>query len=93
MMNNDSKVQQQPNQFLHCQTVVSKPEEFICTQEVNIPNEAIKFDPTAYTNALHELTLLIVALTKFSNLVLPLVFPKPEKKPKSKSQSKSDKKS
>lgn len=93
-MNNSSEVQkQQLNQFFQCQSVASKPKEFICTMEVNIPNEAIKFDPTFLTNTLHELTLLVVALTRFGNLVLPLVSPKHKKKIKPKAQSKIDKKS
>jgi hypothetical protein len=93
IMNNDFKVQQQENQVLPCQIVVSKPEQLVCTTEVSIPNEAVNFDPTVFTTTLHEVTLLVVALTRFGNLVLPLVSPKPKKKLKSKSQSKADKKS
>jgi hypothetical protein len=93
-MNNDSKVQQQQsNQVLPCQILVNKPEQFICTTDMNIPNETIKIDPTVFNNTLDKLTLLIVALTRFGKLALPLFSRKPEKKLKSKSQKKGDKKS
>lgn len=94
IMNNQSEHQtQQSNQFFHCQKVVSKPEQLICTTEVNIPHKAVKFDPTAFTNTLHELTLLILALTKLGKVVLPLISLKVQKKMPSKSQEKVDKKS
>ena len=93
-MNNHSEAQkQQNNQFFPCQSVSTKPEELVCTTQVNIPNEAVKFDPTVFSTTIHEFTLLVVALTRFGNLVLPLVSPKPKKKLKSKSQSKVNKKS
>ncbi|MGB5959644.1 MAG: hypothetical protein WBG73_03205 [Coleofasciculaceae cyanobacterium] len=79
-MNNQSEHQkQQANQFFHCQEVASKPEKLICTTQVNIPKEVIKFDPTNFTTTIHELTLLVVALTRFGKLVLPLFPCKPKK--------------
>jgi hypothetical protein len=93
-MNNPSEDQkQQINQFFPCKSVITKPEQLVCTTEVNIPNEAVKFDPTVFTTTLHELTLLVVALTRFGNLVLPLVNPNSKKKLKPKSQNKVNKKS
>lgn len=94
IMNNQSEVQkQQANQFFHCQEVASKPEEFVCTTEVNIPNEAVKFDPTSFTNTLDELTLLVVALTRFGKLVLPLMTRKTKKETLPKVKQKNNKKS
>lgn len=90
IMNNQSEVKKQ---FFHRQEAVSKPEEFICTQEVNIPNKAIKIDPTNFTTAVHELTLLVVALTRFGKLVLPLFPYKPAKKIPPKVKKKKHKKS
>lgn len=93
IMNNQSEGQkQQANQFFHCQSVVSKPEQLICTTEVNIPNEAIKIDPVSLSTNLQELTLFVVALTRFGKLVSPWFFRKPKKKIPPKVKTKNDKK-
>ena len=76
--------QQQVNSSFECQTVASKPEQLICTTEAATPKETIKLDPVSLTTTLHELTLLVVALTQMSKLFLPLIRKKKDKKIKSK---------
>lgn len=85
--------QQQVNSSFECQTVASKPEQLICTTEAATPTETIQLDPVSLTTTLHELTLLVVALTQMGKLFLPLIRKKKDKKVKSKVCIKPHKKS
>ena len=93
-MNKQSENQQQQvNSSFECQTVASKPERLICTTDAATPTETIKLDPVSLTTTLHELTLLVVALTQMGKLFLPLIRKKKDKKIKSKVCSKAHTKS
>ena len=79
--------QQQENQLLNCQKAVSKPEQLICTIQPVTPTAAKPLDPSTflqYVDALstiiHGSTLLVVALTQFSKIFVPLIGQKPDKK-------------
>jgi hypothetical protein len=79
--------QQQGNQLWNCQKAVNKPEQFICTIQPVTPTAAKPLDPSTflqYVDALstiiHGSTLLVVALTQFSKVFVPLIGQKPDKK-------------
>lgn len=79
--------QQQENQLLNCQKAVGKPEQLICTIQPVTPTAPKPLDPSTflqYTDALttiiHGSTLLVVALTKFSKIFVPLIGQKPDEK-------------
>ena len=79
--------QQQENQFLNCQKAVKKPEQLICTIQPVTPTAPKLLDPSTflqYTDALstiiHGSTLLVVALTRFSKVFVPLIGQKLDKK-------------
>jgi hypothetical protein len=79
--------QQQKNQLLHCQKAIGKPEQLICTIQPVIPTAPKPLDPSTflqYTDALsiiiHGSTLLVVALTQFSKVFVPLIGQKPDNK-------------
>jgi hypothetical protein len=79
--------QQQDNQLLNCQKAVGKPEQLICTIQPVIPTAPKPLDPSTflqYTDGLskiiHGTTLLVVALTKFSKVFVPLIGQKPDNK-------------
>ena len=79
--------QQQENQLLNCQKAIGKPEQLICTIQPVTPTAPKPLDPSTflqYTDALttiiHGSTLLVVALTKFSKVFVPLISQKPDEK-------------
>jgi hypothetical protein len=79
--------QQQENQLLNCQKAVGKPEQLVCTIQPVTPRAPKQLDPSTflqYTDALttiiHGSTLLVVALTKFSKVFVPLIGQKPDEK-------------
>jgi|SRR5919202_1678668 hypothetical protein len=79
--------QQQENQLLNCEKTVGKPEQLICTIQPVTPTAPKPLDPSTllqYTDALstiiHGSTLLVVALTQFSKVFVPLIGQKPDKK-------------
>ena len=79
--------QQQENQFLNCQKAVKKTEHLICTIQPVTPTAPKQLEPSTflqYTDALstiiHGSTLLVVALTRFSKVLVPLIGQKPDKK-------------
>jgi hypothetical protein len=79
--------QQQENQLLHCQKAVNKPEELICTIQPVTPTAPKQLDPSTFlqyvdalTTIIHGSTLLVVALTQFSKVFVPLIGQKPDKK-------------
>jgi hypothetical protein len=79
--------QQQENELLHCQKAVGKPEQLICTIQPVTPTAPKQLDPSTflqYTDALttiiHGSTLLVVALTQFSKVFVPLIDQKPDEK-------------
>ncbi|MBD2128072.1 hypothetical protein NDI39_11750 [Microcoleus sp. ZQ-A2] len=79
--------QQQENQSLICQKAIGKPEQLICTIQPVTPTAPKPLDPSTflqYTDALstiiHGSTLLVVALTQFSKVFVPLIGQKPDKK-------------
>ena len=76
-MNTSPKTQQQQqdNQLLNCQKAVGKPEQLICTIQPVTPTEPNPLDPTIFLQYASSLaaiiqgvTLLVVALTKFSRV-------------------------
>jgi hypothetical protein len=74
---NQSIEQQQPaNQLLQCQKAVGKPEQYICTTAVT-PTAPTQLDPTTFLQyasslaaIIQGITLLVVALTKFSAVIV-----------------------
>ncbi len=79
--------QQQTNQLLNCQKAIGKPEQLICTIQPVTPTAPKPLDPSTflqYTDALstiiHGSTLLVVALTRFSKVLVPLIGQKMDKK-------------
>jgi hypothetical protein len=77
--------QQHANQLLNCQKAIGKPEQLICTIQPVTPTAPKQLDPSTflqYTDALttiiHGSTLLVVALTKFSKVFVPLIGQKPD---------------
>lgn len=79
--------QQQENQSLNCQKAVGKPEQLICTIQPVTPTAPKPLDPSTflqYADALstfiHGSTLLIVALTQFSRVFVPVIGQKQDKK-------------
>jgi hypothetical protein len=79
--------QQQENQLLNCQKAVGKPEKLICTIQPVTPTAPKPLDPSTFlqytdalTTILHGSILLVVALTKFSKVFVPLIGQKPDNK-------------
>ncbi|MBD2015321.1 hypothetical protein H6F96_15250 [Microcoleus sp. FACHB-53] len=79
--------QQHANQSLHCQKAVGQPEQLICTIQPVIPTAPKQLNPSTflqYVDALstiiHGSTLLVVALTQFSKIFVPVIGQKPDKK-------------
>jgi hypothetical protein len=79
--------QQQENQLLNCQKAVSQPEQLICTIQPVTPTAPKQLDPSTflqYVDALstiiHGSTLLVVALTQFSKVFVPVIGQKPDNK-------------
>lgn len=81
------KQQQQENQLFHCQKAVNKPEQFICTTQPVTPTAPTQLEPETFLQyagtlaaIIQGITLLVVALTKFSRVFLALMGQKPGKK-------------
>jgi hypothetical protein len=79
--------QQQENQLLNCQKAVGKPEQLICTIQPVIPTAPKQLEPAtflqyvdAFSTIIHGSTLLVVALTQFSKVFVPLIGQKPDNK-------------
>jgi hypothetical protein len=79
--------QQQENQLLNCQKAICKPEQLICTIQPVTPTAPKPLDPSTFlqytdalTTILHGSILLVVALTKFSKVFVPLIGQKPDNK-------------
>ncbi len=79
--------QQLENQLLNCEKAVGKPEPLICTIQPVTPTAPKQLDPAtflqyvdAFSTIIHGSTLLVVALTQFSKLFVPLIGQKPDKK-------------
>jgi hypothetical protein len=72
--------QQQENQLLNCQKVIGKPEQVICTIQPTTPTAPTQLDPATFLQyagtlaaIIQGITLLVVALTKFSRVFLALM--------------------
>ncbi len=79
--------QQQDNQLLHCQKAVNKPEQLICTIQPVTPTAPKPLDTATFlqyadalSTVIHGSTLLVVALTQFSQVFVPLISQKPDNK-------------
>lgn len=79
--------EQQQNPLLHCQKVVNKLEQVICTIQPAPPTAPKQLDPSTFLQyagtlaaIIQGVTLLVVAFTKFSRVFLALIGQKPSKK-------------
>ena len=79
--------QQQDSQLLNCQQAIGQPEQLICTIQPVTTTAPKQLEPWAfvqYIDALsaiiHGSTLLVVALTQFSKVFVPLIGQKPDNK-------------
>lgn len=79
--------QQQDNQLFNCQKAVGKPEQLICSLQPVTPTAPKQLEPAtflqyvdAFSTIIHGSTLLVVALTQFSKVFVPLIGQKPDNK-------------
>jgi len=86
-LENQQQQQQQDNQLLNCQKAVGKPEQLICTIQPATPTAPKPLEPSifmqyadALSTIIHGSILLVVALTQFSKVFVPLIGQKPDNK-------------
>lgn len=87
---------QQENQLLQCQKAVGKPEQYICTTAATHTTPT-QLDPTTFLQyasslaaVIQGITLLVVALTKFSEVIVSFMPQKRDEKTKPKFRRKVD---
>jgi hypothetical protein len=87
---------QQENQLLQCQKAVGKPEQYICTTAAT-PTAPTQLEPTTFLQyagslaaIIQGITLLVIALTKFSAVIVSFMPQKRDEKTKPKFRRKVD---